>query len=169
MSTLSTPSNSLISRPVAVTMPMPFAQSIGLPPPTATMLSQPSLRNRRAPSCTSCAFGLLVTDVKREKCSIPTSSREWMTSSVQPAAMTSGSLTTSTLRAPTFMAYLPASFLASAPKTNSGATNLRSSRSAAIIAFSQRLPLVSVAPSLRRTSTSVCGNSEGKGRSLPLC
>ncbi|MCY1397992.1 hypothetical protein D9M71_130160 [compost metagenome] len=41
---LSTPSNSRMLRPCATTMPMPLAQSIGLPPPTATMTLQPWLR-----------------------------------------------------------------------------------------------------------------------------
>ncbi|VTQ28775.1 hypothetical protein PA7078_03975 [Pseudomonas aeruginosa] len=40
----STPSNSRMLRPWAATMPMPLAQSIGLPPPTATITLQPSLR-----------------------------------------------------------------------------------------------------------------------------
>ncbi|MCY1217672.1 hypothetical protein D9M69_313250 [compost metagenome] len=41
---VSTPSNSRMLRPWAATMPMPLAQSIGLPPPTATITLQPMLR-----------------------------------------------------------------------------------------------------------------------------
>ena len=42
--TRSTPSNHLTSIPLAAMMPMAFAQSMGLPPPTATTRSQASSR-----------------------------------------------------------------------------------------------------------------------------
>ncbi len=42
--TLSTPSKLTMSWPPVATIPMPLAQSMGLPPPTATMRSQSSSR-----------------------------------------------------------------------------------------------------------------------------
>ena len=62
---VSTPSNSMIFRPCATAIPMPLAQSIGLPPPTATMTLHPSLRYISAPSITSSERGLADTWVNR--------------------------------------------------------------------------------------------------------
>src|SRR3546814_2825820 len=50
---VSTPSNSRILRPWATTMPMPLPQSMGLPPPTATMTSQWFSRYSRSEEHTS--------------------------------------------------------------------------------------------------------------------
>ncbi|OPX65758.1 MAG: hypothetical protein A4E33_00002 [Methanoregula sp. PtaB.Bin085] len=126
ITTLSTPSNSRISFRLEKTTPIPFAQSIGLPPPTTTMLSHPDSEKSRAPFITSLLRGLGDTP-KNVVYRIPSSSRLPVTSLTQPALFTSGPDTTRTWRAPRFFAYRPASSRAFSPTTNSGATNLRSS------------------------------------------
>ncbi|MNE70749.1 hypothetical protein D3C80_1665670 [compost metagenome] len=80
-------------------MPMPLAQSIGLPPPTATITSQPLARYSSAPCITSSTRGLGDTAVY-STWAMPWRSRLASTSPTQPAACTPGSDTTSTRRAP---------------------------------------------------------------------
>ena len=126
MGILSTPSKSRMCLLLENTMPMPFAQSMGLPPPTTRMLSHLQSVKSFAPAITSVSRGLGETSEKRVWF-ISSSSRLRITSCTQPALFTSGLVTTSEWRAPRFFAYRPARSLAFSPIINSGATNFRSS------------------------------------------
>jgi len=78
------------------TMPIPLAQSMGLPPPTATSPSQRLSWYWATPAMTSWSLGLEVTFKKRIG-SISAWASWLQTASVQPTASTPGSLTTRTV------------------------------------------------------------------------
>lgn len=76
-------------------MPMPLAQSIGLPPPMATMTSQSLARYSSAPAITSSTLGLAETPVNTVV-RMPAASSSASHSPTQPTAATPGSDTNNT-------------------------------------------------------------------------
>ena len=124
---ISTPSKSSTCILFDTAAPMAFAQSMGLPPPRATIMLHSSASKTAAPSMTSWSRGLGVTSSKMTY-SRPSSSRDEPTSSTRPVPFINPlSVTRRTLSAPRFRAYLPAKNLAPSPNTNSLVTNFLSS------------------------------------------
>src|SRR5258708_4372109 len=106
---------------------MPFAQSMTLPPPTATMMSQPCSAYTTAPASISSIRGLretLVNSVHPR----PAPSILASTCCTQPARTTPGSETTSAFVPPRLRPYCPANSNAATPKMISGAKNFRKFR-----------------------------------------
>ena len=93
--TIPRPSYSRISPPFVTITPIALAVSIGLPPPRATMASQPSESASFAPLLTDVFRGLGTTS---SKTTVPmfASASEPSTGSSRPAATTPGSVTTKT-------------------------------------------------------------------------
>src|SRR5271163_2697243 len=106
---------------------MHFAQSIALPPPTATMTSQPCSAYTTAPASISSIRGLgetLVNSVHPR----PAPSMLASTCCAHPARTTPGSETTSALVPPRLRPYCPVNSKAPTPKMISGAKNFRKFR-----------------------------------------
>ena len=124
--TLSTPSNSRISRWFEKTIPIPLAQSIGLPPPITTMLSQPGFAEDLCPFHNLVVPGVRGNTVKQGvPYTLPVKAGDNVGHPaclvhVQAASPRAGGV-------PEVFAYRPARSRAFSPTINSGATNFRSS------------------------------------------
>src|SRR5690554_4782575 len=104
-------------------MPMPLAQSIGLPPPIAIMTSHSLDRYSSAPAITSSTLGLGEISVKMVQGRAASSSSVSI-SPTQPASDTPGSDTRKTWRARKLLAELATERREAAPETMSVETNL---------------------------------------------